>query len=222
MKKRIIILLIVLFIIPINVMAVSRVSCDYSVLSNLKKFAGNITYSYDYYIKENQAYFNITVSNITSEMYIVNKKDNKKYEYKQTNNGELVINDVTDTEKMTLEIYSNNSECPNEMLAAIYINLPVFNKFSVDPLCEENKEYKLCKRFLKTSVSYDIFVKQINKYIEDKNKPQEEEKEIKQTKEKADMFDLLIRFLPLIIIVMVIAAIYIINQRKKNSFDFKL
>lgn len=223
-KNGLMIIILMLVLLPFNVSAKSKTDCDYGLLSSMKQYASNVNIIYDYYLKDNNAYFNVTINNLTSNMYVVDEVTGSKYYFSDTNNGELIIRDYKDVETLKYKIYSNNSECMDEVLIIQYITLPVYNKYSTDPLCEGISDYQLCHRFLKTNISYEEFKKQVTEYKTGKEKEVVEDK--KEVKDEMTFVEKLIdfakRFGILFVILIVGLIVYIVKQRKKNRFDFKL
>ena len=62
-----------------------------------------------------------------------------------------------------INVYS--SKC-NIKLDEIKVKLPIFNPYSLDPLCKgvDSSEFSLCKKYYKPSVTYSEFVKRVKSY----------------------------------------------------------
>ena len=215
-------LFVLMLILPVSVFARAKTGCDYSLVSKLKKYASNVNIIYDYRIENNEAYYNIIISNIVPDIYIYDETFDKTYV--TANNGEIVIPNIKNTKKVKIKIMSANAECRDEVLLTQYIKLPVYNKFSTDPLCEGIDNYKFCYTFLDTDISYEEFKKKIEAY---KNrKPAEENVESKKKKVKSDwdkfldfMLDYGIYIAAGFAILLTAISVY---RSRKNKFDFKL
>ena len=220
MKK--ICLFVLMLILPISVFARAKTSCDYSLMSKLKKYASNVNIIYDYRIENNEAYYNITISNLVPDIYVVDETFNNTYRY--TNGGEVVIPNIKNTKKIKYKILSANAGCPDEVLLTQYIKLPVYNKYSTDPLCDGLENYKLCYTFLDTDITYDEFKKKIEAY---KNKkPVEEEVITKKKNIKSDwdkFLDFMLQYgIYIAAAIAIIITIISVRRSRKNKFDFKL
>lgn len=224
MKKKIILFIVSLFIFPLNILAKSQITCDHDEFSNLRKYASNINISYNYYLDNGEPYFNVVINNVPSNLYIQNEDTGQKYYYDDNNKGEIVISGLHNVTSLKFASYSNIPTCMDEALSIYYVSLPIYNKYADDPLCEENKNFRLCTRFLTSEVTREYFDEQIQEYIESKNKPAtEEEKEEKKVKNFDSWQDLVIRYSPLAAILLIVLIVFIVQRRKKkNSFDFKL
>lgn len=224
MKKKIILFVIALFIFPLNIFAKPLYACNSSELSRLKKYASNVNISYNYFTENNEAYFNVTINNVTPDMYIEEETTGQKYYYNHNNNqGEIVTNNFHDVTSLKFVVYSNTISCTDEVLTVLYVNLPIYNKYADDPLCENNKNFRLCKRFLTSNISREYFEKEIQEYIDEKNKNNDSEIEEEEKHKNFDSWqDLLIRYSPLAVILLIVLIVYLVQRRKKNSFDFKL
>lgn len=225
MKKKVLIFLAIL-LLPITVFAKSKTSCDYTLNSKLKQYASNINIVYDYAISDNTAYFSVTINNLTSDMYVIDKTTEARYDYKDTNNGELIIPGYSNVEKLKYEIYSANAACKDVLLISQYISLPVYNKYSSDPLCDGVTDFPLCYRFLKINMTYDEFKYHVTKY---KNKKPEEiqKKEKKKNVLNETLWDQIVEFMLhygviIVAVIAILLTIISIRKSRKNRFDFKL
>ena len=222
MKK--IYLFILMLVLPISVFARAKTGCDYAVLSKLKKYASNVNLIYDYKIVDNEAYFNITINNIVPDIYILDETSGKTYNYASSNNGEVVIPDVHGVKKLKYKIMSTNASCIDELLLTQYITLPVYNKYSADPLCDGLENYSLCYTFLETDLTYDEFKEKIEAYRN--RKPVEEEETVIKEHVKTDwekFLDFMMKYgLYIMAAFAILITIISVRRSKKNKFDFKL
>ena len=220
MKK--ILLWLILLLIPSIVSAKSKTSCDYTLLANMKKLASNVGTTYTYKVNNNYVYFDITLTNIQSDMYIIDNSDKKTYYYSDTVNGVLTLYDYG-SGKVSYTIYSNNSECLNEKLAVKTVNLPYYNSFYNYPECEGIEEYKLCQKWIKYDGGYRNFLKSVTQYKEKLNSIQDNSVESSKS-----FFDKLIDFylsyyyilIPFMVII-IVGILYLIRyiKFKINRFD---
>ena len=214
MKMKII-LMTLLILFPASTKALE---CSYAEQARLRKIASNVTASYEYVESNDTVKFNITLSNITNEIYIHDNNRNTDYYFNGSN--EIVINGYEAGTNVRYLIYPTKSDCTKSYLANKYVNLPYYNKYYKDPLCE-GKNYSICGRWQKVSLSYDEFVKTINDY--DKNNKNGIKEEIKE--EKGNIFDLISKFIfdYYIFIIAGGALIFVLTsfiKKKKSRFNF--
>lgn len=219
MKKKIL-LIITLLLLHIRVLAFTYGGCDYSIVSNLKSLVTNVNISYSYRLENNNAYFDITLNNITPEMYFYDVKNKKKYYYSDTIDGEITIkNYIGNGTTGTYKFYSTRGECYGFLLGSKYYTLPKYNKYYGDKLCEGIQEYSLCQKWATVSYNYEEFEKMINKY---KNKELDNEIIEENTQYEKGFFDNLIAFYVkyyhyiLIGIIIIFGIVIIINKRKQK------
>lgn len=223
MKKNILfILFIVLFMgFKFEVKSLSYGGCEYSQISRLKSIVSNINITHDYYIQNNQAYFNITLSNLVPEIYFIDSKNKVKYTYANSQNGQITIYNQTDTQ-VSYKFYSNLNMCPGVKLSTKYYNLPIYNLYYNSDLCKGIENYNLCKKWTKNNYSYDEFKEVVDKYKQQKEKVTIED-EIKVTYEKTLLnyfIDFYVKYYYLLLIgIIVICFIIMYINRKKNKFD---
>lgn len=220
MKK--IILLIIMFI-PSIVLARSKTSCDYTLLSNLKNLASNVDITYTYRIENDIAFFNVSITNLSSDMYIVDNYKNRTYYYEDTNNGIITINDYL-SGNISYSIYSNNIDCLNEKLTVKYVNLPYYNKYYKYDECSGIEEFNLCQKWVKYDGFYDDFIDKTNEYRLSLNKNINSDNNVNDS-----FFTKLMHFylkyyyliIPLFIL-LIIGILYLIKYIKNRLNRFKI
>ena len=206
-----------LIIITFCLMISAKAECSYSEIANLKSLVNNINISYDYHIKDNMAYFDVTINNITPDMYFIDNYSRKTYTYSNTNNGEITIKDYYGDGGLYL-FYSAKSECYGKKLGSKYYNFPSYNRYYNDPLCADIKNLSVCQKWAKVNYNYSDFQKKVKEYKEEKEKPEKEVEEYEK-----NMLDKIIEFYVkyyvyiLVSIIVVFGGIVLI-ERKTNRF----
>lgn len=214
MKKYL--LLFLLFCFPSSVMAY----CDVTNTPRLQKIANNLTFSYEYTEKDNSVTFDVTINNMNKYLYIVDVNNNKTYKY--DNNNTILIKNYKDGIKIEYRIYADTI-CQDELLRREYINLPIYNKYYTDEICEGIENYKYCKKWVNSSFNYYDFKQAINAYKESLI----EDEPIVIEDNKTTILDKIIIFyakyyiyiLPSIIIIFISIIIYLKN---KDNFDLRV
>ena len=220
MKKKII-LLIALFMLPINILGLTYGGCDYSIVSILKSLVTNINIHYDYHIENNTAYFDVTLTNITPDMYFYDPISKKNYYYNDTNNGEITISNYTYSGTTGIyKFYSAKEECYGITLGSKYYKLPSYNKYYNDQLCSGISNYSLCQKWTTVNYSREEFETLVNEYKNQKNEEEVLKEEI--TYEKG-LLDKLINFYVnyyyyLLSGIIIICGIVIVIKRRKDRF----
>ena len=196
----------------------TNASCTYSRTADLKRLASNVNVTYNYNIVDNTATFDIKFANLTSDIYVYDSYNDKKY----NQSGEIIISKVQDGTKYRFFIKSNDSNCKDEVLLTKYVTLPKYNKFYGDPLCEGIESYALCQRWGSFNINnYEDYVYQIKKYkasLEKNNKPIIEEEE-QSFLEKVGKF-LLKYYVFILLGIIVVCSLIIYILRKKDKFNF--
>ena len=224
MKKNICYLMffVLLLLISIcNVNAYTYGGCEYSKVSRLKSIVSNINLSYDYYIYNDKAYFKVTINNLVPGIYFVDSKSEKKYNYSNSIDGEIIISGYVG-EGGIYKFYSDLSECKGVKLGSKYYSFPYYNSYYKSDICLKNSTYSLCQKWTKVSISYDELEKKINEYNERKLKNENSEENI--ILYKKTLLDYIVEFyvkyyyIILIAIILVCVTAMVINKRK-NRFD---
>lgn len=193
--------------------------CTNSDIAKLKKYANNINLSYNFYYDLNNPMFSITVNNIIPDIYIVDSRDDIKYTYLNTSNGEITIYNYRpnyDSGKYT--IYSNTNECVGYKVGVKYYKFPKYNFYYDTKYCEGYKNLKICNRFYDTS---NYTSDQVKKIIEDYNKEDNKEDEIKYVNKS--FLDTIIEFyvhnyIILLVSIITICLLIIFIERKRDKF----
>lgn len=142
--------------------------CSIEKLSSLKVRASNIGYTYYPTYNNDNASFNMVISN-TSDFYIdtidklvSNNIINDMYTTKEY--GEIRLYNLTPGEKYTFYVYSLDDDCYERNIGTKTITLPTYNNFYGDPVCNGKEEYSLCTRWWNGKLTYEQFVENVNKY----------------------------------------------------------
>ena len=161
-KYLILILFSLFFLIPSKVFA----DCSNNEISRLKILASNVNISYEPIETDSKVTYNIIFLNMTSELAIRDITARVSYPY---TGNEMVLNGFMPNSNYKFKIIPSNG-C-DVSLAVKYANLPAFNVYYKDPLCEGIQNYALCQKWNNSNVSYDTFVTEVTKYKESLSKP---------------------------------------------------
>lgn len=170
MKKSLIIFIILIFSFTINLNA----ECNDKKLINEANAVTII--SEPKITEEGERYFLITIKNVKENMVVLIIEDDGteyRYEYKDTNKGiiELKNEFIFLESNYDIEIYSIDEKCQNMLLDTKKAATIKFNDYSKYEVCENNKEFELCRPFYDgEKVSEKVFNNAINEYIKEKDK----------------------------------------------------
>lgn len=221
MKRKILFLIMFLLFINYNCKALNYGGCSYSDVSKLKAFVSNINISYDYYIDNNQAYFNLTLTNIVPNVYFIDSYTGKTYSFNDTNDGEITLYGY-DNFKGNFSFYSGLGECYGIKLGIKYYKLPQYNIYYQDPLCLENKDFSLCQKWQKVNYTYSELKNKIEEYNKiNENDQIEDESQAEYQKSVLDKFvEFYTKYYYILLggIIFVCVTIMIVSS-KKNRFD---
>ena len=216
MRKKILLLMVMLLISIVNVKAVG---CDYSTVSRLKSLVSNINITYSYHISENYVYFDVTLTNITPNMYFWDSVTNQTYTYNDTVNGEITLYNY-DNQSGSYKFYSLGNGCSGDVLGTKYYKFPIYNIYYNDPLCSDIPNFSLCQKWVSTVVDYDRFESAVYEYKAGLNNKRPKEDNVEYNKNFLDILvELYIEYYYyfLIAIILICGSIIFIKQRK-NKF----
>lgn len=213
MKKYILFLLL---LIPASVLARSKTSCDYSLVSKLKGLVNNINITYSYEIDNDIVKYSIEFVNLTDDIYFIDNNSKVRYE------NNIIITDYLPG-KYGFTFYSNNSECLDEKLTVKYVNLPYYNKYYKYDECNGIEQANVCQKWVRYDGGYNDFLDDINDY----KKSLETKSLIIDNNHKNWFDEFVVFFLSYYYIVMPIMILFIIGiiylikyiKFKRNRFE---
>jgi len=205
-------LLLAFLLLIIPTLKVEGYYCNYQDVAKYKKIASNINYSYEYEEINGDAIFHITFVNLNSALYL---KDSNSNVYNYTS-SELVVN-AKSGENLVFYVYPTDRYCDDEYIYSIRIQLPTYNMYYNDPVCDTVKNYTLCNKWSTHKLTYEKFVQNVNEYKESL-----EPKEIVIEKEEKGLYEYIIEYILkyhyiIIIIVIASSSIVIYTRSKKNN-----
>lgn len=219
--KRKMIFVLLLIIVPINVFGLKYGGCEYSVVSRMQSIVTNINISYDYHVTNNVVYFDITLNNLTSDIYFYDTISKKEYYYKDTNNGEITIRNYTNYGSSGVyKFYSNISECYKISVGTKYYKIPNYNPYHNDELCKGFENYVLCNKWAPVNYSYDKFKNEIRKYKTEEKQKENKIDELRYEKRIIDfVVDFYIKYYYIILIsIIIVFSFIILIKRRKDKF----
>jgi len=215
--------LITLILMLINIYPIYA-DCTDEEINNLKKETDKIEIIYKHLgevTKEDgsKAYneFMVTAKNIPENVYIHLSPMTEENFFEE--NGEVRIKLTTG--EWTYNLYSSVCE---DNIDKIKVKLPIFNIYSLDPLCEgiDGNKFKLCGKYYESTISRDIFEKRVKEYrnthfIEINNDSENDISLISKIINfiKKEKLYLLIGITLLLIIATIIKIIKVRNKRKE-------
>lgn len=200
-----------------------KAKCDYKEMSDLRKIASNIQFSYNYYYKstsgiDSEVRFKITIANLNPKVFIRDVDKIENYYYKNSN--ELIKNDYAPGGSYKFELYTNSDNCRGELLFTRYVALPTYNRFSEDEICNDATEFYLCNKWQKVNISYDEFKNKVNEYKESSKVVIEKPKEEPTLKDKILSFIFEYYYYILLVIIALTSSLLIALIKRENK-DFK-
>ena len=214
MKKKII-FMVLMFLSFIKVSALSYAGCDFSDVSRMKQIVSNINVSYNYRIVNDEAYFDVIISNLTNEIYVTDNYFKTNF---YSSNGELVIPNVK-ANSIYLKFNSNRQECKGLLLGNKYEQFPIFNKYYDDKVCS-NTPISYCDKWVNKAYTLEEIKEAIDKYNNSINDQPEDPTEVVY---KKNILDKIIEFYTkyyyfILAGIIIFSTVIIVVNKKKNQF----
>ena len=145
--KKILLLLISLFFFPTISYALTGFEpefyCKATEQAEISALSANVTINYEITMANDGPVFFITLTNLTEDMILIDKKNLKSYQNFKSTGSEFTIR-TTGSGDYDIDIYSK--KCKTRV-ATKSVRLPRYNYFYNDPLCEGLSGYKQCQRW---------------------------------------------------------------------------
>lgn len=218
-EKILFVCFMLMMMLPLNVDALD---CDYAEQARLRKLATNITTSYTYEENGDNVVFTVTLTNMNSDLYIVDSTTGNRYDY--NGNSEISIGGYTSGANIRYTIYTSKSNCVDTYLNIKYLNLPSYNKYYKDPLCEGLSDFSVCSKWQTINYSYEDFTKKVNEYKKSISSSDSASEENESTGNSITdkIFDFILNYYIYIAIGVstLIVLIMFIKNKKNKSLDF--
>ena len=194
--------LLITLLIPLLIPITTYADCTEENIQEFKEIQDEykVTYEFD---KETKLY-----------TIIMNNPESSKYDYSVDDENVYANCNIMDETKIKcenvnpgsylVEIYDiqNNCEIP---LKKISLDLPKYNDYSEDPLCEGLEDFYLCQSTYDKAVDYDTFVARVELY----KKSLEEKKDTEQ-KQETTSESKIIKYIKDNIIQIIIITVFVI------------
>lgn len=192
---------------------VKAYQCTQTQWNILNEFSKNISTVVEEEIDENgNMMFSVTFTGVYPKFKIVNRNFNMDY----------LLPDLGELEEIELKGlspgYTYNFEirglyyCYRENFKSVTINLPHYNKYANEAICEDAREYSLCQKWVKVDESYEEFVTKVQEY---KDGLKKDTTVIPSDKDKFSFYDKY--YWPCLISLIIFFSILVILWIRENS-----
>ena len=200
-KIKYILVMIIIFITP----GIVQAECSYERTAELSRIASNVQFSYDY---DDDLNFNVTISNLTNDIYITDDSMNFF-----SGTGEKNMNYINGT-SISYSIFSNDPSCKDEKLLTKYVNLPSYNYYYSSDECQRYPNFKYCTLWGATDIDVEQFESELAKYI---NSEDVVNNEVKKNNLWLDFLeDNKVQIIVCLIGIIVIALIFVVRRIRKK------
>ncbi len=211
---------LLILLVPFSIKAVN---CDYQDLSRYQQLASNINFSYDYIEANNSVTFNITVSNMPNELYIIDTSTGNIFSKATTGLSETVLYGYQAGTTYRFDIIPYDEYCYGKIILKNYVNLPTYNPYYLDSVCNGAESFNLCQKWVDIDLSHDDFVKQVNEYKNNNanNQLENNSEDIQNDFLNKIIVGFLDNYIIILVSIIVACTIGIIILSRKDKFDLK-
>lgn len=214
MKKLCCIILLLLLLFPVNTNAVYDVidsRCTKEIKTTLREDAKDFAYRLSK-SKNDEVTYTMYLYNLSDDIYI-KTKDKKIKDTK--------IENLKPGSTFIIDFYANkNTYCSGYKITSKIINVPYYNKYSNNELCEGYENFSLCREDANINLSEEEFEKEINKYINSLKKEDKIDFEEKESEfYLVDFINEYIYFILIVVflIISISISVVIIIKRKNRG-----
>ncbi len=218
MRKYIIFLLIIIFLIP----GVKASTCQKEELERLKVLASKVEINYNYELKEADGIkyplYSLTANNLNDDFKVLIIKDwyNLDYkEFKRGNGNFGTLNGFSEGENITITIkgYVANP-CSGQTILTKNIKLPYYNPYSEDANCKKYPDFKYCAEFTTQKLTNDSFHSALKTYLNNLSQNSDD----KINEKKMDWTIMIYIGIGIILLLALYLLIrFFVKQRRKNT-----
>ena len=178
--------------------------------------ASNVNFAYRYHETKYSVNFEVTVLNLTNEIYMIDRSSGKYY---YANNEDFTISNYLSGKTIQFDFYARNTECGEDALLTKYVVLPSFNPYYTSNLCKGIESFALCQKWLKQNMTYKEFHEGVTAYLNGKT---EEPSPIPPKEEKVEWDIIFIQFwskyyIYILLTIIVIGGIVLYRYKKKTD-----
>ena len=206
---------LLILLVPFSIKAVN---CDYQDLSRYQQLASNINFSYDYIEANNSVTFNITVSNMPDELYIIDTSTGNVFSKATTGLSETILYGYQAGTNYRFDIIPYDEYCYGTTLTK-YVNLPAYNSYYLDSVCNGAESFSLCQKWTDVNLSHEEFVKQVNEYKNSNKQIENNSEYIQNDFLNKIIVGFLDNYVIILVSIIVVCTIGIIILSKKDKFN---
>lgn len=165
MKKIFLCVTLLLLIIPSLIKAND---CSGEDRDRLQKMANNIAYILEENVIDDNVYANITFTGVSNELRIYSHSDYSSLNYFNLDDsffGEIRVNSLLPGKTYVFDVYGSTN-CGINKFKKIIIDIPTWNKYYNDNVCDGAREYYLCWKHSEIKMIYEEFKENVNNYKE--------------------------------------------------------
>lgn len=204
-----------------NNYSIRAYECSYKRQDTLQELANNVTYTLDYSVDDNGNYvFKAVFTGVAKDLLVRDNRYNLDYSsYDDEYFGELRIPNLLPGKQYFFSIIGTN-ECFGTVVRNITIDIANYNPYYNHDLCKNIPEFKLCQKWVTSNISYDEFVTQTNKYLE--NKKSDGNQNLNADEKSNNIFWIIYQnyywlILTSLILVLIVIICLWIKENKKNQ-----
>lgn len=212
-------ILMFLFITP----SANASICGKSDLLRVKGDANSVTINYELVPGDEfgniSGLFDLKINGITDDLIIIEQTSGRTYTSKSNVNGVITIENVSG-ENFIFKLYYQ--KCDNKLMRTIRLNLPKYNYYSNNKLCEgiSEEELDICGKWYQGELNDDIFKQKIEEYQKSlEEKKQQEEKENTIFKQIVDFLLDYYLYIIITIVIIVIITMMIVLRKRRYSLE---
>ena len=160
MKKYVMLILLLVLLVPTKSKAYYDVldeRCTNDLKLSLKKEANDITYRVSKNGSGDKVTYTVIFYNVSENLFLTNGDEEI----------ELKIEDLKPGSSLVINVYAaKDSYCDTYKARTMMINVPYYNKYSEKEICNNYRNYSLCKENTNITLTEAEFDKEMNNYIE--------------------------------------------------------
>ena len=201
-------------------------TCPKDEMERLKYLANKVEFTYDYEwkilkkvddVKYFYPVFNITANNLNSDLKVMIENDYLSGDYQEfknngSNSSTLKGFNYGQQINVTIRAYTDNS-CSGQLITTKKVNLPYFNPYRFQEICENHLDNEYCAMFFDKNMSRELLLKKLNEMIKNDDVSNKEE----DSKVTQNSYDYIYIYIIISLTLIAIITIVLVRKFKNRS-----
>ncbi len=212
--------ILITILIPLLIPITAYADCSEEDIKEFREIQDEYKVAYEF-DKETKTYI-LTFNSTSSENfeYTITENVEAFADCEATEDKKMICKNIP-SGKYVIEVTGSDENC-QDTLKKIEMELPRYNEYSEDPLCNDIEEFVLCQPTYDKEIDYDTFVSRVNTYKKNHKETSEEPQKTQEETIESKIFkyikDNIVQIIIItVFVIMIIITIVLTVKSEKQS-----